>query len=31
MLTQAEKGKNFRALHERKGAFIIPTLSRMKR
>ena len=24
MLTQAEKGKNFRALHERKGAFIIP-------
>ena len=24
MLTQAEKGKKFRALHERKGAFIIP-------
>ncbi|MCI0695369.1 isocitrate lyase/phosphoenolpyruvate mutase family protein [candidate division KSB1 bacterium] len=24
MLTQAEKGKTFRALHERKGAFIIP-------
>ncbi|MEW6730491.1 MAG: isocitrate lyase/phosphoenolpyruvate mutase family protein [Acidobacteriota bacterium] len=24
MLTQAEKGKNFRALHERNGAFIIP-------
>src|SRR5262245_35369695 len=24
MMTQAEKGKNFRALHERKGAFIIP-------
>jgi 2-methylisocitrate lyase-like PEP mutase family enzyme len=24
MLTQAEKGKIFRALHERKGAFIIP-------
>jgi 2-methylisocitrate lyase-like PEP mutase family enzyme len=24
MLTQAEKGKNFRALHERQGAFIIP-------
>jgi len=24
MLTQAEKGRSFRALHERKGAFIIP-------
>ncbi len=24
MLTQAEKGKNFLALHERNGAFIIP-------
>lgn len=24
MLTQAEKGKTFRALHERNGAFIIP-------
>ncbi len=24
MLTQSEKGKTFRALHERKGAFIIP-------
>ncbi|MGH9914703.1 MAG: isocitrate lyase/phosphoenolpyruvate mutase family protein, partial [Pyrinomonadaceae bacterium] len=24
MLTQAEKGKIFRALHERNGAFIIP-------
>ncbi|MGH7493567.1 MAG: isocitrate lyase/PEP mutase family protein [bacterium] len=24
MVTQAEKGKNFRALHEREGAFIIP-------
>lgn len=24
MVTQAEKGKKFRALHERKGAFIIP-------
>src|SRR6266496_4564754 len=24
MLTQAEKGKSFRALHERSGAFIIP-------
>ena len=24
MLTQTEKGKNFRALHERNGAFIIP-------
>src|ERR1044071_5971593 len=24
MLTQAEKGNNFRALHERAGAFIIP-------
>ncbi|HJQ26919.1 MAG TPA: isocitrate lyase/phosphoenolpyruvate mutase family protein [Blastocatellia bacterium] len=24
MLTQAEKGKNFRTLHERAGAFIIP-------
>src|SRR5438128_6246785 len=24
MLTQAEKRKNFRALHERNGAFIIP-------
>jgi len=24
MLTQAKKGKNFRALHERNGAFIIP-------
>jgi len=24
MLTQAEKGKNFRALHEQEGAFIIP-------
>ncbi len=24
MLTQIEKGKTFRALHERKGAFIIP-------
>src|SRR5215211_8366091 len=24
MLTQAEKGKNFRALHERNDAFIIP-------
>jgi len=24
MLTQAEKGKIFRALHDRKGAFIIP-------
>ena len=24
MLTQAEKGQNFRALHEREGAFIIP-------
>src|SRR5215470_14593329 len=24
MSTQTEKGKNFRALHERSGAFIIP-------
>src|SRR6476660_8940281 len=24
MLTQTEKGKNFRALHERNGAFVIP-------
>ncbi len=24
MMTQAEKGKNFRALHERNRAFIIP-------
>ena len=24
MRSQAEKGKNFRALHERQGAFIIP-------
>ena len=24
MLTQAEKGRVFRALHERSGAFIIP-------
>jgi hypothetical protein len=28
MLTQLEKGKAFRVLHERKGAFIIPTLMR---